>query len=796
MIANYVKIAFRNIIRHKGYTFINLASLAIGMMVCILIMIWVVDEFSFDRYHANSDNIYRLACDANLGGNNMVIALSNAPSAPALVRDFPEVTNATCIYQQGNMPVQYKEIKFLEDNVIFADKSIFDVFSFPFMRGNSDSALTGANMAVMTEETARRYFGTENPIGQSIRINGDADFLITGVIENVPSNSHLKFDILCSFETLVRDGDVSMDAWMDFGYYTYVLLDKNSDLSALEEKLVAFVETNMGEILEQIGGSMRYFLQPLTDIHLYSSLAYDMPGNGSIEYVYLFSGIALFVLLIACFNFISLATGRSMTRAKEIAMRKTLGAARGKLIVQFLGESVVYSILSLALALMLVELLLPIFSDLSQRPLSLHWFEPPWLLGGFILFAAVIGIAAGTYPALFLSAFRPSMVMKGRFGSNHSSAILRRILVTTQFVISITLLIGTIVVYNQIEYMKGRDLGFQKDQILVLPEVQNSVELIKQELNQLPGILAVASASDFPGETISRSLFVPQGYTSDQAQMMTRVSTDYNYIPALEIELVAGRNFSPEYPTDTNKAVIINQTAASAFGWANPIGKTIRSPLADSSDPDSDAKTVIGVVKDFHFESLHSSIEPLYIEYASGAEEIIIRIKPTNVRETIAGIKDKWNEIVPQYPVNYFFLDKRFEQKYLAEERLGKITLCFSLLAILVACLGLFGLASFSAERRTREIGIRKVLGASISGITRLLCREFIVLVVLANLIAWPAAYFALNRWLQDFAYRVELGPAVFVFAGLLALLIALSTVGYQAIKAARLNPVETLRYE
>ncbi|MCP4703254.1 MAG: FtsX-like permease family protein [candidate division Zixibacteria bacterium] len=695
------------------------------------------------------------------------------------------------------MPVQYKDAKFTENNVLYADNSIFEVFSFPFIRGNSDSALARANTIVITEETAFKYFGTENPIGRSLRIGTDDDFLITGIMENVPSNSHFKFDMLLSFETLIVSEAVSNDGWTDFAYFTYLLLDKNANPSVVETKLVAFVDSNVGEILKQIGGSITFFLQPLTDIHLYSKLSYEIPGGGSIEYVYLFSVIALFVLMIACFNFICLATGRSMSRAKEIAMRKTLGAVRGKLIIQFLGESVIYSLLSLMIALMLVELMLPFFSDLSQRQLVLHWFEPFWLLGGFVLIAIVIGIVAGAYPAFFLSALRPIQVLKGSFGSLGSGSILRRILVTTQFVISITLLIGTIVVYNQINYMKEKELGFQKDQIVVLPEVQNSVGLIKQELNQVPGVLAVSSASDFPGETNSRSLYIPEGFTEDQAQIITHIGIDYKYIPTLEIELVSGRNFSPDYPSDTNKAVIINQMTANSFGWENPIGKTIRSPLgSNGTDSEGNIRTVVGVVKDFHFVSLQNPIEPLLMGYDSNAEEILIRIKPTDVKETIAGLGAMWSKIIPENSFNYFFLDKRFEQNYLNEERLGKITLSFSLLAILVACLGLFGLTSYSAERRTREIGIRKVLGASVPGIIRLLCREFLILVVIANIVAWPIAYFAMKKWLQTFAYKIELGLHIFILVGVMALMIAFATIGYQAIKAARANPVKALKHE
>jgi len=796
MFKNYVKIALRNLLKHKGHSFINIIGLAIGMAVCILIMLWVINELGYDRFHEKADRIYRLICDANVGGNNLVIPISNAPAAPAMVNDYPEILAAARFDEAGNTAVQCGSERFLEKEILYTDNAIFEIFDFPIIRGDVDSALARPYSLVITEETASKYFGNDNPIGRTLRFNNEHDYTITAVMENIPANSHLDFDMLASFETLYSENPERMNEWINLTYFTYILLDEGSDPRVMETKFPAFVEKYMGARLNAMGSTIKYLLQPLTDIHLYSDYVYDLPDNGDIAYVYLFAGIAVFVLLIACCNFINLTTARSLVRANEIAVRKTLGADKRSLVKQFLGEAVIYSIFSTLLALVLVELFLPIFNTVSQKQLALNSLQLPWVIIGFAVLAVLVGLLAGGYPALYLSSLRPGQILKGASVKGRSGARLRQILVIGQFTISIILIIGTLVVRNQINFMKDRDLGFEKEQILILPEVRESMDIVKTQLESVPGVLSVAAASEAIGESSSKSVFVPEGFTEDQSQMMNYLEIDDNLLSTLGVEIVAGRNFSADIPSDTNNAVIINEMAARTFGWDDPIGKTIRDPDPGESGMEWHERTVIGVVRDFHSYSLHYPIEPMYIRPGTDLNVVVLRVNAFDKDKTLEGLKARWSEIFPTLPFDYYFLDELFESMYEAEIRFGRITIGFGLLAILIACLGLFGLASYAAEQRTREIGIRKVLGANISGILQLVTREFILLVLVANIIAWPIAYYAMNKWLQDFAYRIDIGPGLFIISAVIAGVIALLTVSYQALKAARTNPAETLKYE
>jgi putative ABC transport system permease protein len=796
MLKNYIKIAFRNILKHKGHAFINIAGLAIGMAVCILITLWVIDELSFDRFHDRADRIYRLICDANVGGNALLIPISNAPAAPAMVSDFPEIAAAARIDETQNIAVQHGSAQFLEKDIFYGDNDIFKIFSFPIIRGDAQSPLAAPYTLVISEEIAEKYFGDSNPIGQTFRFDNEDEYTITAVMANIPSNSQLQFNMLASFETLYAENPEQMNQWISFTYYTYVLLEKGSHPKMLEAKFPGFVDKYMGKQLSTFGGTIKYLLQPLTDIHLYSNLVYDFPGNGNIAYVYLFAGIALFVLLIACCNFINLTTARSITRANEIAVRKTFGADKQSLIKQFLGEAVIYSILASLLALVIVELFLPVFNSISQRQLGLDRFEAPWIMAGFAVLAVLVGLLAGSYPALYLSSMRPYQILKGTTGKGRSRSRLRQGLVIGQFAISIVLIIGTLVVHSQINFMQNRDLGYAKEQILIIPDVQGQVNTVKTELKRVPGVLSVAAVSEAIGESSSRSVFVPEGFSEDQSQIMNYLEVDHDFISTLGIDIVSGRDFSPDFPSDTNDAVIINEMAARTFGWDDPVGKTIKDPDPTDSGMDWHERTVIGVVKDFHSYSLHYPIEPMYITPESDINVLVLRINAFDKDKTLAALKEQWSGIFPNLPFDYYFLDELFESMYEAEVRFGRITIGFGLLAILIACLGLFGLASYAAEQRTREIGIRKVLGASVSGILQLVTKEFILLVLIANIIAWPAAYFSMNKWLQDFAYRIDIGLGIFIISAAIAIIIALLTVSYQALRAARTNPAETLKYE
>jgi putative ABC transport system permease protein len=800
MFRNYLKVALRNIKRQTGYSLINVAGLAIGMTCCILILLWVQDELSHDRYHDNADRIYRLCLDANIG-TQLRAPVTMAPAAPAMISEFPEVADAARIASPERVSVEYQNRTFQEDDVGYADNSIFDIFTFPFVSGAPRTALAAPYSVVITEDMAKKYFGDQEPVGKILRFDDEADFTVTGVVKNVPSNSHFRFNMLRSFETLYRDAPELMEAWVAARFYTYLLLAEDCDPAELEEKFVAFVDRHMGDVLGAIGGTVKLFLQPLTRIHLYSDFGHDLSTNGDITRVYLFSGIALFVLLIACFNFVNLTTARSATRAREVGMRKTLGAGKGKLIAQFLGESLTYSFISIALACILLEIALPLFNSLAERQLSLNYFRSSWLIPGLAGLALVVGLLAGCYPAFFLSSFRPVRVLKGGWSTTASGSGFRRVLVVAQFVISITLIIGTIIIYNQIDFMKNKKLGFDKEHVLVIPGMNQamaqSYPSIRDQLMNIAGVTAVGASSVVPGRGLTKSLFFPEGFSDSQPQTIDYLMVDPAYIPAMGMEIAAGRNFSADLATDSTESAIINQTAARRFGWDNPIGKTFRLPRLPGDEGEPIIVTVIGVVRDFHLASLHHKIEPQIIFYDMGSvSNISVRITPENITHTMDLLEKEWKKINPQRPFDYFFMDESFNSQYRAEERLGTITLYFGLLAIFIGCLGLFGMSSYAAEQRTKEIGVRKVLGATVTGIVLLLSKEFTRWVLVANIIAWPAAYLLADRWLEDFAYRISISWTTFFLAGFLALLIALVAVSFQAVKAALADPVDSLRYE
>jgi putative ABC transport system permease protein len=603
---------------------------------------------------------------------------------------------------------------------------------------------------------------------------------------------------LVSFETLryVQENyqeEIEED-WLDHDNYTYLLLREAYDYRDLEKKFPAFIEKYMGETLKALGAKVEYFLQPLTQIHLNSKLGHDM-DNGNMAYVYAFSIIAIFVLFIACINFMNLSTARSASRAKEVGVRKALGAHRSNLVHQFFSETFLLSFVSFVISLGLVEIALPFFRSLTGSELSLDYIIMPRLILGYLGLVSFVAFVAGSYPAFFLSAFQPIKVLTGRIKAGATGSRIRSVLVTFQFTISIGLIIGSVISFSQLSYMKQKRLGFNKDQIVVIRIVGDSlrkmIPTIKAELISISGIIDVAASSHVPGRVSAWHAFVPQGYNLSQTRVMGKISINPDFIPTMGIQIVDGRNFSHEIISDQSESILINEAAARRYDWKNPVGKTIHLLMNDTN------KTVIGVVRDYHLRSLHHEIMPLYIDNdPSNFLYISTKIKPDDVSKTLRDLRKKWAEIAPDQPFDYFFLDESFDLQYRADEKLGLIFSNFTLLAILVACLGLFGLASFTAEQRTKEIGIRKALGATVSSIVILLIKEFTKWVLLANIIAWPIAYVAMNHWLQNFAYRIDIDLGTFILAGVLTLVIALLTVGYQAIKAARANPVEALRYE
>jgi putative ABC transport system permease protein len=607
--------------------------------------------------------------------------------------------------------------------------------------------------------------------------------------------------MLCSFQTFISEGTVSDDMWFDVQFYTYLLLDENVDPKQLEQKLSGFVDTYVGEALKAAGGSVQFFLQPLKKIHLYSDFERDISANSDITYIYLFSGIALFVLLIAGVNFINLSTARSAIRAQEVGMRKTLGAVRSRLIGQFLGESMIFSILAMILAAVIVNLSLSVFNSVIDSELSIDLLRSPWIFAAFLGLAVMVGVIAGSYPAFYLSSFHPVRVLKGLFKAGASGSRFRRILVVFQFAISIALIVGTVIVYKQIVYMKNVKLGFDKEHVVVIPRMseamRKSYQTTRSEILNISGVIDVAASDLVPGRGHLVAPFLPEGFADDQTIAMDYMDVDPHYIPTMGMEIAAGRNFSEDLSTDQDESVLINETAAKKIGWEDPVGKRFVLRPPPGSGGEVGYLTVIGVVKDFHLRSLRERIEPLVIFYDyESIRSFSIRIAPDNIPNTMSLLENKWRKLDPNNPFHFFFLDDSFDSQYRNEERLKNITLSFSFLAVLIGCLGLFGMASFMAEQRTKEIGIRKVLGASIPGIVFLVAKEFLLLVIVSNLIAWPVAYFTMSRWLQGFAYRTGINPLIFILSAVLALSIALITVSYQAIRVALSNPADALRYE
>jgi len=799
MLKNYIKITLRNIKRNKVFSFINIAGLAIGMACCILIVNYIVFESSYDRFHKNAAQIYRVNTLLEIGGRGGNLASTNHPIGDYLKDNYSEVINSAKFrrYKYGQTLIEYEENKFFENRIYYADNSAFDVFTYPMLIGDPKTALKSPHSIVLTESYAIKYFGEDYPIGKILRLDNSEDYKVTGVIKDIPRNTHFPINMLLSFESFYLSNPQLKGKWVgDFEVHTFVLLRENFNYTELETKLPAIVEKQLGILVKVVGGKVEYSMQPLTDIHLHSDLLNEPTGQSDISYIYGFSAIALFILLIACFNFMNLSTARSGKRANEVGMRKVLGASKTKLIYQFLGESLILSTFAYFIAAGLAELSLPIIRSLTSVELNIFFTDISLFILISVGFVFVVGIVAGSYPAFFLSSFKPVSILKGKLRTGPTSYRFRSILVVFQFAISVFLFIGTIIILNQISFMKNRNLGFDKEHLVFIQifddSIQSSTETVKQELKKIPGVFHTSAVSHVPGHGAMHNGYVPEGFAYEESLMMGRISADSDFITTFGIELVSGRNFSPEFSTDKKNAILINEVAVKEIGWENPLGKQI-TELVEIEVP----KTVIGVVRDFHTDTLHNPLDPICIDQnPDNYSYIAVRLGPGNISETMSLLEEKWKELDSTGTFDYAFLEDSILGQYRAEERLSEIFTYFSILAIFIACLGLFGLASFTAEQKTKEIGIRKVLGAPVSGIVLLLSKEFTKWVVAANLLAWPIAYFLMQKWLQNFAFRISIGIGSFLFAASLALLIALITVSYQSLKAALANPIESLRYE
>ncbi len=799
MFKNYFKIALRNILNQKFYSIINIVGLSIGISACILVGLYIRQDFSFDKYHKNADRIYRVGFSITQEGITERSAQSPALLAPTLKNISPEIKKITRICYSQSALVEFEEKRFYEDKLTYGDSTFFEIFTYETLAGNKNEFLRKTNSMVITESSAKKYFGDESPLGKELKINNKFIFEIVGVIKDVPLNSHFKFDFIGTYSSLDKmpEGNYLNQWGATFGSYAYMLVQPGFNKYEFENKNRNFFKTYAG--IRDDG--WRVFLTPLLDIHLNSNLPNEIEENSSIVRILVLSAIVLFILMLACINFINLATARASKRAAEIGIRKVLGAYRVQLIKQFLSESVILSMVSLALSIATVIMVKPFFSNLVGTEI-LFDINNSW--GSIlIIFSGVflLGILAGIYPALFVSSYQPIKVIKGSTFSSDgkkSTFFLRKGLVVLQFSISIVLIAGTIIANLQLSFMQNYNMGFEKEFMIVLPahgNIGDKYETIKSELKNINGVINATAGRGAPiSDNNIGTECRPKGLTSPEGFPISVNSIDYDYMNQFGIKMVAGRYFSKEFSTDFPNAMVVNETMVKNLGFKNPqdaIGKSYFISLNEFKPQ------IIGVSKDFNSNSLHNEMmAQVFMINPNWFKEFVVKVNSKNISATIGGLKDVMTKFYPEFPFEYHFLDESIDKMYKSEARYSNVISTFSAIALFIACLGLLGLTSYVTEQRKKEIGIRKVLGASVSNIMQIISSEFLVLVAIANLIAWPAAYYFMNKWLNDFAYRIDISLWTFVIAGGLALFLAMLTVSFQAVKAAVANPVKSLKYE
>lgn len=816
MFRNYIKLAVRNLMKHKIFSFINIFGLSIGLTCCILISLYIYHEYSYDLHHETAHRTYQLGAVRGPAGESEARSTVPAAMARTLQQDFPEIEETTRLlklFQDDKTLLKYDEPggatnSFYETGGYIADASFFNIFTYNFLEGNPKTALTDPKSVVITEEIANKMFGGESAVGKQIRIssstNGDHDYTVSGVFKPYKNPSHIDARFLLSveggnMEDFVNNSTTLMNNNM---FYTYIRLKDGIHPQNLEQKFPAFIEQHMGEELKARGSKAEFFLTPLKDIHLESRIAEKVTPPGSRKYIYILASIAILTLLIACINFMNLSTSRSSKRSVEVGMRKVLGAERKTLIWQFLGESLIMSLIAYFLAIVLIQFLLPVFSQLAGKEITLAPDQHIQLYLVFLGVTILTGLIAGSYPAFFLSSFKPVRVLKGKFSNSFAAISLRKGLVIVQFVISVVLIIASIVISKQMTFLRSTDLGFQKEQQLVIPlrsgvAKENYLNL-KQKIAADPEVHSVGASIYYPGiENPTDWLMYKEGNSMENAESVFINRVDNSFLQTLQIEPVVGRIFSEEFTGDSENSMVINEKAVSVLGFTSP-EDAVGNWLAFDWEGEQFRFDIVGVVKDFHFKDLHMEIEPygFLLNNTPNQSYIIAHLDSGNYKQKLDAFEEIWKNLIPDEPFEYSFLDQDFQKNYQAEERLAKIISYFTLIAIIISCLGLFGLATFSAEQRIREIGLRKVLGASVSNLVALLSLDFLKLVLLAVLIAAPLAWYAMNKWLQTFAYRIEISWQVFALTALLAVFIAFVTVSFQAVKAALVNPVKNLRTE
>ncbi len=811
MLKNNFNVAIRNLLRHKFYSCINILGLSIGLTCFLYIALFVTDEFSYDLHHPDYERICRMDFTGTINGNEFITALMCAPAAQAMKQDFPEVAESFRFRGTGNWFIKRKDqdLTFKEENVVNADPNFFEFWSVPLLKGDAKTCLERPHTLVMDETTAKKIFGDDDPIGQIVVLDNETDYEVTGVYPDFPRNSHFHFNIML---TMLDHEDANSPMWMSFDFNTYLKLTTDANPAILEAKFPELLRSKLGPEIQKYmnmsfedfgatGNTASFGLLPLKDIHLHSDKLGELENNGDIKYVYIFSAIGLFILILACINFMNLATARSANRAKEVGVRKVLGAFRTQLIRQFLVEAILICFISTLLAFELAGLLLPYFNELAGKELILSdliSFEFVGIMTGIML---LVGLLSGSYPAFYLSKFKPSETLKGKVSLGMKSGGIRSTLVILQFTVSIVMIVGTAIVYDQLSFIQSKKLGFDKNQVIMVHDawiLGDQAKAYKQEALRDSRMVSGTLASFLPvGTNNNNNVYFPgTAVNGEETYVVINYYVDHDYIRTLGMEIMEGRDFSRDFPTDT-AAVIVNESLVKSMGLENPVGSFVSTYAGGFDNPTIASYKIIGVVKDFHYASMKEGIDALLFHLSEESNGFVsFKVNTNELEETVAFLKTLWDEMAPGQPFAYSFLDERFDRIYEAEQKVGKIFGVFAFLAIFIACLGLFGLASFTAEQRRKEIGIRKVLGASVSHIVNKLSFNFIKLVIVSFAIATPIAYYMMKNWLEDFVYRTDIKIWIFLMAGGVSIAIAYLTMGLQSWKAARSNPVSSLRNE
>jgi putative ABC transport system permease protein len=798
MFKNLLKIGLRNIVKEKTYSIINILGLTIGITCSVLLLMYIFDELSFDRYHKNADNIYRIVSNIKEPDNAFTWAVAQIPLAEELRNNYPEVKNAVRFFNTPRTLYKNGDKQFYESDFYLTDSTVFSMFSYNFVEGDQMTALDRPFSIVLTEKMVTKYFGdSKNIVGKTLQNQQGEEFNITGVIKDVPQNSHFRFDALISRSTRAQlQGGGS---WGNFGVYTYILLPPGYDLKKMYSSFDKIIKEKVNPIFESVGIKINYELQRITDIHLHSKIQDEAEAGGDISYIYIFGIVAAFMIIIACINYMNLATARSVNRAKEVGIRKVMGSQRRQLIAQFITESASIAIIALVFSLILIYGLLPFFNELANKELPFSYITRPEVLLSLIAIVLFVGVVGGSYPAFYLSGFNPVSVLKGKLAAKGGNVIFRKVLVVLQFAISIFMLISTLIVFDQLKFLRSKDLGFDKERIIRMElsgkELRKNGPALAETLKQNPDVMRVGLSNTSPGFGIGKLLFKVE---DNEGKMVDRgvdlYNADYDYIDALGMTIVEGRNFSRDVAADTTYAVLVNEAMVKRMAWDNPLGKKF---VIEGEEKPVERK-VVGVVKDYHQNSLYDPIEPLMILLGDNLGFVFVKIKPGNLQTSLASIGKSWKSINPNNPFEYDFLDQDFNSQYKADEKRSFIFTVFSGLTIIIACLGLLGLAAFTTGQRTKEIGVRKVTGASVQSLVILVSKEFFLLVGIGTIIAFPFAWYFTNSWLQNFAYRIRLEGEwlTFILSALLACVITLVTVGFHVIRAASANPVRALRDE